>query len=227
MRSTWLRITPWLALVFTILVLPSNAIMILTIVSWPVFLLTFAAVAAVPIARTGAAERAAGAERRGGGWTKAGVLSSLVVGQVLLSWAVLATARESAKSPISASNLRGIDCAIDLYCKSHGQPPPSLTALVQSGLSTPGQVVGLDGVQEGFTDGEMNTSYVYLPDPADCSEDGRRVVAYEKEACAPLACAVLFRRYGRWVLFGDGHVDRLADAEFQEALQVSQRRNVP
>ena len=75
-----------------------------------------------------------------------------------------------------------------------------------------------------YSDGQLlYSSYIYRPGVAKHVADPGLIIAHEREAfdvCEPCICAPK----ERWVLFGDGKVIHLTDAEFAEALRKDEQR---
>lgn len=161
--------------------------------------------------------------RLGMRWKNGLLILGVIAAQVALTLPILAAFRELDGAVMGAANLRGIGNAIRVYCDDFKVPPGNWNDLVAAKMTSPGQLIApLDGMQEGFTDGQVNSSYVGRFRPDLCSGIDRWIVAYEREAWTPLSFRALFRRYGRWVLFGDGSVERLSEEELDLALRQSE-----
>ena len=147
-----------------------------------------------------------------------------IIGCVDLAQVTLSRAREVAKAPVSASNLRGIGMGLKLYSADHNDYPPSFEELVTSGHLTWGQfwAMGDPEVPHDIPEEQARySSFVYQPGAGTWRPDAEVILAYERGAWTPLALRV-FLRYGRYVLFGDGRVTLLDD----EAFNVARQRDV-
>lgn len=143
----------------------------------------------------------------------------IILGYVGLAMAALSRTREYAKSPISASNLRGIGIAMKMYVNQHLDYPPTACELVAAGETDWGQFQAMgdpDVPHSGLEDEAEYSSYVYQPGRGDWQDDRRLILAYERGAWTPLELRMA-PRYGRFVLFADGRVDGLDDEAFREA----------
>lgn len=130
----------------------------------------------------------------------------LLISQVALSLAVAGAARRMALDAVSAANLRGIGEGLRQYCTQFGTAPASFEDLLTSGICTPGQFICPWSDDQERPDGTLVSSYVFYGGADVCSGDPRRPVAAERDAWTALGLRVCFRRYGRQVLFADGHV---------------------
>lgn len=138
----------------------------------------------------------------------------LVAGHLMLTVGLVGSARRMALDAVSAANLRGIADALREYCARFGEPPATLTDLVRSEIATPGQFIcGWDDTQEGFTAGEVNSSYEYRPGPQVCTGDPTCAVVFERGAWTATGLRVFNLRFGRRVLFADGHLETLPEIE--------------
>ncbi|GMU83134.1 MAG: hypothetical protein AMXMBFR47_30050 [Planctomycetota bacterium] len=161
--------------------------------------------------------------RPGARWMNGLLLLGVFVAQVGVTLPLLAAFRELDGAVMGAANLRGIGNAISVYCDDFKVAPGNWNDLVSAQMASPGGLIApLDGLQEGFTDGQVNSSYVGRFRPDLCSAHDRWIVAYEREAWTPLSFRAFFRRYGRWVLFRDGSVERLSQEELDLALRQDQ-----
>ncbi len=118
----------------------------------------------------------------------------------------LSRARELAKRAVSASNLRGIGIAVQIYAHDHdGQFPPDFDALIDGGMITPGMLIS---PRHGG-----DVSYVYVKGQKE-GDNPRNVLAYEK----------VIGDEGTNVLLLDGHVEWMDVESFARALAETEKR---
>jgi len=121
----------------------------------------------------------------------------------------LAKARQTAKSAVSASNLRGIGVACMIYANDHdGQFPDSFDALLDSGMITEKML------QSPSDYPDPGVSYIYIAGQNE-SGDPRNVVAYERLYDGLEATNVLF---------ADTHVEQMSIEQFKQALRSTYTR---
>lgn len=140
---------------------------------------------------------------------------------------MLARIRMVAKSPVTASNLRGLGQAIEVYGREHDDYPADLDILVTIGECAPNQLLSISDPARGAL-GERNeppyySSFVYRPGRGKPMSDLVLVIAFEREPWEPKD-ARLLTTCARWVLFGDGHVELLDDDGFASALRRDAER---
>ncbi len=149
---------------------------------------------------------------RGRGFAIAGIvtgaLSLLSLLMVLPMIAVLlpslSRARELAKRTGCGANLRTVETSRRSYAEEHGQEPPNLSVLLDSGWIAPG-TLNCPSVDPAVS---QTLPYVWIHG-ADC-EDADNVVLYE-----PLQN---HGGEGGNVLFCDGHVEFVAQADWEQIL---------
>ena len=142
----------------------------------------------------------------------------------------LSAAREYAKAPITASNLRMIGCGITLYTEQFGEPPDSFTHLIRAKLCSEGSFWSFgDPNDPVYTEptGLTYSSFVYQAPPTAGRADPKIITAYERKSWTPLSFR-LITTYGRCVLFADGHVQSMDDQAFRaaQAADAARRREL-
>ncbi|QOJ14741.1 MAG: hypothetical protein HRU75_08850 [Planctomycetia bacterium] len=119
-------------------------------------------------------------------------------------------ARESARTAVSASNLRMIGMACHIYANEHQEKfPPDFDALVADGRLAREQLVSPRDPR-GSPD---RSSYVYVPGQSAAS-DPRNVLAYEPAYDGDRAV----------VLFVDAHVEVVSPERLEDELERTQER---
>lgn len=158
----------------------------------------------------------------------------LLLANAIIVFSYLARAREASVSTVTQSNLNSLGQAIAMYRELHHHWPKSLDELIADDLTSPMQLFSiLDPAFSNYSEfsklEKLDTSFEYRRLASDEMNDGRFLVAWEREAWSPLSFK-LFPSYGRWVLFGDGAVRRLDDIAFKTALnadRIARQRTVP
>ena len=117
----------------------------------------------------------------------------------------LARARELAKRSVCSANLRTVEISLQSYVEEHGQQPPNLTTLVDEKWLVSG-VLNCPSVDPAVS---QTLPYIWIRG-ADCA-DADNVVLYE-----PLNN---HRGQGGNVLFCDGHVEFVPDADWEQVLR--------
>jgi len=150
----------------------------------------------------------------------------LLLGCTFLNMAALGSIRAASKSTISAANLMAIGLSVEQYAEKYAAYPPSLNAFVSDGSMSARSLVNPFVPQAPDYDPDAQliySSYIYKPGVGKYVSDPSIIIAYEREAfdvCVPY----LFAPRERWVLFGDGQVRHLTEAEFAEAMRKDRRR---
>ena len=150
---------------------------------------------------------------RGRGFAIAGIvigavslLSSLMVfPMIAVLLPSLSVARESAKRAICNQNLQAIDVSLRMYVEESGQEPPNLMALVGENRLYPARLY-CRSVDPATS---QAPTYIWIRG-ADCA-DADNVVLYE-----PLEN---HRGEGGNVLFCDGHVEFVLQADWEQVLR--------
>jgi prepilin-type processing-associated H-X9-DG protein len=149
---------------------------------------------------------------RGKGFAIAGIvtgavslLSSITVVPMMIAILLpsLSHSRELARRAVCGANLRSVEISLRSYAEEHGQEPPDLTALVNEGW------IGSVNCPVADPDTGQAISYLWIRG-VDCS-DAANVVAYE-----PLQN---HRGEGGNVLFCDGHVEFVPQADWEQVLR--------
>ena len=147
----------------------------------------------------------------------------LLVATVWTCMAALGTARNMSKASVSASNLRTFATVLHQYAEAHRSVPTTLTEMIELGELHPGLLLSVgDPARPSFREQAETakySSYVYTPpvDPMDRSPD--LILAYEYCPMHPLS-GHIFPELGRQVLFGDGNVRLVSEAEFIELQKI-------
>ena len=137
------------------------------------------------------------------------LLSSLIVFPLMIAILLpsLSVARETAKQAVCAANLRDVEVALRSYVEEYGQEPPDLTGLVGESRLYPARLY-CPGVELSPPVSQAPT-YIWIRG-ADCA-DADNVVLYE-----PLQN---HGGEGGNVLFCDGHVEFVLEADWQQTLR--------
>jgi hypothetical protein len=154
------------------------------------------------------------------------VCVGLLLGCTALNMQCLAVVRIWSKQTITSHNLRFIWGCCEDYIQRHGVTPPSLDSLIAEGLTPPSMCVSLfdrKARRVAPSGDKKPCSYVYVPGPGKHVSDPDLIIAYEREAFDIVEPRV-FAPKERWVLFSDGQVRHLSDAEFEQALVKDARR---
>ena len=150
---------------------------------------------------------------RGRGFAIAGIvtgavslLSSIMVVPIMISILLpsLSRARELAKRSVCSANLRSVEISLQIYVEEHGQEPPNLSVLVDNGRIDPG-TLNCPSIDPAIS---QTLPYIWIRG-ADCA-DADNVVLYE-----PLQN---HRGEGGNVLFCDGHVEFVSQADWEQVL---------
>jgi hypothetical protein len=150
----------------------------------------------------------------------------LLLGSTYLNMQAFATMRVVSKSTMSAASLWGIGASVEGYAYSHATYPPSLEAMVDDSQISPKSLIAPfdpDAPYDVPAGKLIYSSYVYTPGTGKPVADPDLVIAYERgpfTICEPR----LFAPKERWVLFGNGQVRHLTDAEFAEAMGKDKKR---
>lgn len=123
----------------------------------------------------------------------------------------LAHARQAARGAVSATNLKSIGLGLHMYASEHGGKfPPDLQTLVKAGTINPTMLLS------PFEHNKSRTcSYIYVKGHTDKS-NASAVLAYERPENSD--------HQQTWVLFLDGHVERMSMRAFEEALKHTSER---
>lgn len=206
---------------------------ILTIIAlltaWPVMAICsisgwmLAAAAVVLAARAWSRQRREKQAERAGPGRPAAVMCVLAIGLLLVSTYVnmmmLGAMRRSGKTAIALANLVAIRTSLKCYQDEYGMYPETLDDLVALRLVSHQQLINpfdpdrprpLPEQPTGYT------SFVYTPVHGPLLDGAEFIVVYEKTVITPTE-ARIFTPYGRWVLFGDGNIEAVAEKDFQAA----------
>ena len=150
---------------------------------------------------------------RGRGFAIAGIvtgavslLSSIMVVPMMIAMLLpsLSRARELAKRSVCSANLRSVEISMQIYIEEYGQEPPDLKAVVGENRLYPGSL-SCPSVDPAV---RQIPHYIWIRG-ADCA-DADNVVLYE-----PLQN---HRGEGGNVLFCDGHVEFVSQADWEQVL---------
>lgn len=150
----------------------------------------------------------------------------LLLGSTFLNLMALAASRTVSMGTMSAANLKAIGISTAIYAEKYGTWPPTLESLIAEKYLSAHQLLApcdqefRDEARQG---GVARSSYLYTPPPSKAPLSARTVIAFERKAfiiCEPC----LFAPKERWVLFGNGQVSHLTDAEFAEAMEKDRQR---
>jgi hypothetical protein len=194
--------------------------------SWPVaFAATVVAIRALAIAVRCRAEPGKQASTSNSVLMLA-ICLGLLLGCTFLNLLCLGAVRAASKSTLSAANLRQIGTCVRIYAEKHTSYPPSLKYFVDAELMSPRSLTSPFDPEARY-DVPRNTlaysSYIYTPGVGEPVFDPDIVIAYERDAFTACEARILSPKE-RWVLFGDGQVRHLADAEFDQALKQDKLR---
>ncbi len=144
---------------------------------------------------------------------------------------VNATGIRGVQSIVSSAHLKSLSVAIAIYLKEHDEYPNSLDVLVEEGHISRSNLIAPYDTTIPFppADDVRYSSYEYTPLEPGMKATGEHIIAYEREAMAPLE-STIFRPYGRWVLFADWHVELHGEEGFQAVLardRMLRRRGEP
>ncbi len=150
---------------------------------------------------------------RGRGFAIAGIvtgavslLSSLMVlPMIAVLLPSLSQARELAKRSVCGANLRAVETSLRSYADEQGQEPPNLSVLVDSGWINP-RMLNCPSADPATS---QTPPYIWIRG-ADCAA-AENVVLYE-----PLQN---HRGEGGNVLFCDGHVEFVPEADWEQVLR--------
>ncbi|MFH1747807.1 MAG: hypothetical protein ABIG44_12300 [Planctomycetota bacterium] len=150
---------------------------------------------------------------------------AMCAAHAMLTITLMARARNAAFASVSASNLRGVGQCLAIYTREYSTPPPSFNELISSSLITPKQLISpFDPQSPGESINPPHySSYVYQPIEDPDINDAMLIIGYERKPITTLD-ARLFSRYGRWVLYGDGHVEALDAEAFERAILKDEQR---
>ena len=151
---------------------------------------------------------------RGRGFAIAGIvtgaislLSSIMVVPMMIAVLLpsLAQARELAKRAVCGANLRTVEISLRSYAEEHGQEPPNLSVLVDGGWID-SKTLNCPSIDPTVS---QALPHVWIRG-ADCS-NAENIVLYE-----PLQN---HRGEGGNVLFCDGHVEFVPEADWEQVLR--------
>ncbi len=147
---------------------------------------------------------------RGKGFAIAGIVTGAISLLMVLPLMIaillpsLSRARELAKRSVCSANLRSVEISLQIYVEEHGQEPPNLSVLVDNGRIDPG-TLNCPSIDPAIS---QTLPYIWIRG-ADCA-DADNVVLYE-----PLQN---HRGEGGNVLFCDGHVEFVSQADWEQVL---------
>jgi hypothetical protein len=154
---------------------------------------------------------------------------ALFLGQTLIVQAAWRAAWNTARTSISAANLRGIGNGVAAYADECKAYPPSLQELLSSGGMTPMTLCApLDPDYDWRGSSQpgvvlIDSSYIYVPGHGTRANDPRVIIAYERRAFGSSRLRIL-QTPERCVLFDDGRVEILDESAFQRAWQQDHQR---
>jgi len=135
-----------------------------------------------------------------------------------LTLPAIASARGAARNTVSMNNLRQISMALILHDQDRGALPPNLAALLDAKLiQDPAMLVAPNDPAPPQVGGKA-CSYTYFLDGQAGAK--LRFAEIEDAAGTPVVWERLpFRQGLRAVAFADGHVEAMAEPDFQRALE--------
>ena len=148
-------------------------------------------------------------------------------GQGFLMLQTLGRMRDAGKATVTSANLRGIGQALKLYHEDFEVHAPSLADLEVANYTTRKQFLSIadPGLVNWSDTGPAYSSFAYNPGVGSWSKEPDIVLAFEKEPWTATEMR-LFPKHGRWVLFGDGSVKWLQDAEFRATMELDRARRL-
>jgi len=149
----------------------------------------------------------------------------LFMTNTMITLGVLAIGKLMACNSVSQCNLAGIGQGITSYCNDHGAYPNSPLDLVIA-CSVPHKQFIAPFDTKAHTPFDVNkyTSYAYVPGQGSKQNDPDIMLGYEREPFTMMSDRILFKKYGRWTLFDDGHVELLDEEHFQAAIRKDRQR---
>lgn len=157
-----------------------------------------------------------------------GVIALLIL-QLGLTWLnllALGAVREASKAVVSRANLMGLDTAVACYGEDYGGYAATLRTFVDIEFSSYKSFISPfdpHRPSDWSPDQPLYSSYAYVPGKGDPVDDPLLVIAYEREPYCS-SDARIFAEHKRYVLFGNGKVHHLSEAEFEAALDADHRR---
>lgn len=163
-------------------------------------------------------------------WPRLGGMLAVSVGLLaaysVLNLAVTGLFREISKTTVTEANLLGIGQSLNLYFRDHGAYPESAFELARLNYVTAKQFLSIGDprvLAGGTWDVPTYTSFMFLPLTTMMNGDAQVIVCHEREPWSRRELRILAPRV-RWVLFADGQVKALDEAQFEEALKKNETR---
>jgi len=150
----------------------------------------------------------------------------MVIGSTCLNMVVLRVTRDASKSTIPAANLKALGLLVEQHAEMHAAYPPSLESIISEYSMSPKALLSPfdpDAPHDVPGDRLIYSSYVYRPGNGKPAPDPDIVIAHEREPFTICEPRILAPKE-RWVLFGDGQVRHLTDAEFADAMRKDEER---
>lgn len=148
----------------------------------------------------------------------------LLVLQVVLFAVALQKSSAMGRGKIAEQNLRAAWDGMMGYQAAHQRPVPDMKALAASGRVSPQKLISPADPNQGENGAATRTSFDYLLPRVDIAGDPAIILLYEREPWFPTAVSILPPPRGRHVLFFDGTVRLLEEAEFTRAKDTDQHK---
>jgi hypothetical protein len=149
----------------------------------------------------------------------------LLVAHFIAFFLMAAVVREVSKASVTSANLRGICAATQAYSEDLEVLPASLDDLLNANMVTPKGLYSLGdpGIFQASLGTAPYSSFVYQPPRTGAESDPHLIIAFERQPWTRRGVH-LFPSWNRQVIFADGHVEQLAQKEFDAALKIDDAR---